>query len=135
MEKVEERVQQEAMVLDIRMKPRSRYYPRWNRKRLEARFGLQNYDHLELLGNVNYRFPDRPIHLQKSGEGLLWLLIYLQRRNVIVLCGCPHSTGCHRDTVCRLLRQSFPTLSITHLLARTDGTPGWDEQRVEEVAA
>lgn len=129
MEKVEELVRQGARVLDIRMMPRSRYSAQWNRKQLEVRFGLQNYDHLELLGNINCRFPDRPIHLQNSGEGLLWLLIYLQRRNVMVLCGCPRPIGCHRDTVCRLLRQSFPTLSIRHLIARTNS---WDEQRVKE---
>ena len=125
MEKVEELVQQGAMLLDIRTMPRSRSYWRWNRKQLEARFGVQHYDHLELLGNVNYQFPDRPMQLQDAMNGILWLLIYLQRRDVIVLCGCPDPTRCHRSLVCALLHLLVPTLSIVHLLARrTDGTDG-----------
>ena len=136
MEKVEELVEQGAMLLDIRTMPRSRSYWQWNRKQLETRFGVQHYDHLELLGNVNYRFPDRPLQLQDPMNGILWLLVYLQRRDVIVLCGCPDPTRCHRSLVCALLHLLLPTLSIVHLLARrTDGECAWIEQRVGEVAA
>ncbi len=135
MEKVEDLVEQGAMLLDIRTMPRSRYYWRWNRKQLQARFGVQHYDHLELLGNVNYQFPDRPMELQDPMNGILWLLVYLQRRDVVVLCGCPDPTRCHRSLVCVLLHLLLPTLSIVHLLARTDGTCGWIEQRGGEVAA
>ena len=130
MEKVEELVQQGAMLLDIRMKPRSRSYWRWNRKQLQTRFGVQYYDHLELLGNVNYQFPDRPMQLQDTTNGILWLLVYLQRRDVIVLCGCPDPTRCHRSLVCALLHLLLPMLSIVHLFARTDSTGEWIEQRV-----
>ena len=136
MEKVEELVQQGVMLLDIRMMPRSRYYWQWNRKQLEARFGLQHYDHLELLGNVNYAFPDRPIQLQNAEQGLLWLLIYLQRRDVLVICGCPDPFRCHRNDVCALLHLLLPALSLVHLLAqRTDRAFAWVEQRVGEVTA
>ena len=133
MEKVEELVGRGAMLLDIRAMPRSRSYWQWNRKQLEARFGVQHYDHLELLGNVNYKFPDRPMQLQDAMNGILWLLIYLQRRDVIVLCGCPDPVQCHRRLVCTLLHLLFPTLSIVHLLARrTDGIGVWMEQRIGE---
>ncbi len=144
MEQVETLVrEQDAMVLDIRTMPRSRYYPQWNRKPLEARFGLQHYDHLELLGNVNYRTPELPIQLQDAHNGLLWLCVYLQRRDVVLLCGCPHPLSCqhtrksthlrmcHRYHVCQLLHQHLPTLSIKHLITRSDGS--WDEQRHAEV--
>lgn len=144
MEHVEMLVREhDAMVLDIRMMPHSRYSPQWNRKQLEARFGLQHYDHLELLGNVNDPFPNRPIQLQDAHNGLLWLCVYLQRRDVVLLCGCPHPLSCqhtrksthlrmcHRYHVCQLLHQHLPTLSIKHLITRSDGS--WDEQRHAEV--
>ncbi len=146
MEQVEALIrEQDAMVLDIRTMPRSRSYPQWNRKPLEARFGLHHYDHLELLGNVNYLYPDRPIQLQDADNGLLWLCVYLQRRNVVLLCGCPqptwiertrreaHHRMCHRYVVCQVLHQQFPTLSLDHLIRHSDG--GWGKQRHEEVQA
>jgi uncharacterized protein (DUF488 family) len=146
MEQVERLVdERDAMVLDIRTMPRSRYYPQWNRKPLEARFGLHHYDHLELLGNVNYACPDLPIELQDAFNGLLWLSVYLQRRDVVLLCGCPHllwtertrhqvhHRRCHRYVVCQLLRQHLPTLAIEHLIQQRDGS--WEKQCHEEVQA
>lgn len=124
MEQVETLVQQGAIVLDIRMMPRSRYFPQWNRTSLETRFGFQ-YDHLELLGNVNYRTPKGPIHLQNGTEGLLWLWVYLQRRPVVLLCGCPRPEACHRSHVCRLVRQEYPLVPIVHLVWTGNG---WDRQ-------
>lgn len=146
MEQVEQLVRDHnATVLDIRTMPRSRYYPQWNRKALEARFGVQHYDHLELLGNVNYRTPELPIALQDAHNGLLWLCVYLQRRNVVLLCGCPqplwhehrrHKASlrlCHRYVVCQLLQQHFPPLAIKHLVRQRDDE--WSVQRHEEVQA
>ena len=106
---------------------------------------MHHYDHLELLGNVNYPFPDRPIQLQDAHNGLLWLCVYLQRRDVVLLCGCPqpmwperkrhetHLRLCHRYVVCQLVRQQFQTLSIEHLIQQRDS--GWQRQRHEEVQA
>lgn len=133
MHKVEELVTHGAMLLDIRMMPFSRFYYReWNRKQLQQRFGIRSYDHLELLGNVNYQHPELPMQLYDAEQGLLWLLTYLRYFDVVLLCGCPDSAACHRSLVCRLLHERFPDIPIIHLIPCPAAPTLWTEQRLED---
>jgi uncharacterized protein (DUF488 family) len=128
MHKVEALVQAGARLVDIRLVPGSRYYPEWTRKALQQRFGWQYYEHLALLGNLNYAHPERPMRLRDAEHGLDWLHIFVKQRNIILLCGCPDFKRCHRLLVCNLFLQRVPDAHIVHLAPREALTPVWCEQ-------
>lgn len=128
MQEVEALVNAGARLVDIRLVPGSQYYPEWARKALQRRFGWQYYEHLALLGNLNYAHPDRPMQLRDAEQGLRWLHIFVRQHPVILLCGCPDFRRCHRLLVCDLFKQRVPDARIVHLVLREALTPRWDEQ-------
>ncbi|GCE26400.1 hypothetical protein KDA_18840 [Dictyobacter alpinus] len=129
MDKINEYVSAGALLLDIRFLPASRFAPEWSRKQLLARFGRQNYEHLKDLGNVNYRDRTRPMQLVNSDHGLPWVYVHLQKRDVLLLCGCPEPATCHRSLVCQHIHALTPQVQIVHLVCKPRITPHWKEQR------
>lgn len=92
---------QHVLLLDIRFRPQSRWFPRWNQKALQALYGEDHYCWDQRLGNVHYRNPERGIQLAEGYEegvreavNLLW-----QGRHLVLLCACKDAQTCHRTLV------------------------------------
>jgi uncharacterized protein (DUF488 family) len=95
------------LLVDIRLMPRSRWYPHWNKQALKARWGVR-YTHEHRLGNVNYRTPDQPIALgdpEPSIHGALRLL--RAGHNLILLCVCAEEEMCHRKVVAEMIQRAL----------------------------
>ncbi len=88
-----------AVLLDIRFVARSRWYPRWNKGVLQAKWGGR-YVHEKRLGNVNYQYSDCPIELLDPEAALPSLLVQLQQGVIfLLLCACRDYSRCHRKVV------------------------------------
>ena len=101
-----------AILLDIRLKPWSKT-PTWQKSALQARLGMSRYLHVPALGNLNYN-TGGPIALQASVAGIRIVGEQLERRNVVLLCGCRDLTTCHRKVAAELLREALGA-PIVHL--------------------
>lgn len=77
--------QPRAFLVDIRLKPYSRFRPTWNRSALQSRYG-RRYVHLRGLGNVHSQDRTQPIHLLDPEPHVQHLAEQLNE-------------GCHRKTV------------------------------------
>ena len=96
-------LQEKVCVVDIRLSPRSRWNPIWNKNALIERTG-ERYLHLPELGNRNYNQPGEPIVLADPVKGLESLLGLLQDGfAVLLLCACKEYGRCHRKVVYDLL--------------------------------
>src|SRR5437763_4119400 len=94
-----------VVLLDIRLKAHSRWYPAWNKGALQAKWG-PCYVHEKRLGNVNYQYKDRPIELFSSEAALPWVLEQLQQNvGLLLLCACQDYERCHRKVVTELILQ------------------------------
>ncbi len=106
MEQVEQVMSDPSMLLvDIRYAARSRWYPAWNKKALQSRWGVR-YTHEQRLGNVNYKEREKPIQLldpDKSLEGAVLLL--RQGYSLLLLCACADYETCHRKVVAQLIAE------------------------------
>jgi len=92
-----------AILVDIRLKPFSRFDPQWNQKQLEKRLGGR-YVHLPEWGNLNYKGQlGQGIMLADFGAGLAKLCA-LPATGVILMCVCKYGHKCHRATVADLLK-------------------------------
>jgi len=92
-------LQLNAVVVDIRLSPRSRK-PGWNKGRLSTMLG-DRYMHVPELGNVNYK--GGPVLLKDPDVGIAVILRELQDRSVILMCVCPSFQKCHRKNIAALL--------------------------------
>lgn len=101
----------DAKLVDIRFSPRSRA-ARWNKAQLQQLVGGDNYEHLQALGNENYK-GDGPIKLLDPEAGIGRLLALLAAQNVIILCGCKDYHTCHRNTVAGLVAEY--QIEVKHL--------------------
>jgi hypothetical protein len=110
------------VLLDIRLRACSRWYPHWNKSALQAKWGSR-YVHEKRLGNVNYQYADRPIDLLDPEAALPWIIEQLQQNEMFLLvCACRDYGRCHRKTVTEyILRRCQDTL-------RTEGMR-FDRQR------
>lgn len=89
----------DAILFDIRYTPQSRV-PHWNRGALLRLFGSARYRHVQAFGNAAYKTGGIEIANFRAGEALL----RDAERPVILLCGCPLPTDCHRTIVGAQLR-------------------------------
>ncbi len=114
-EKLDQLMTDPAMtLLDIRLRPVSRWYPAFCKASLERRFSWQYFDVPE-LGNLNYRDRSLPIVLARSSEGLEFVLGLLRfDRPVCLLCACKDVESCHRSFVARLVQEQF-SCEVVHL--------------------
>ena len=104
-----EQVMQDASVLliDIRERAQSRWWPVWNKKQLRTRWGLR-YTHEKKLGNINRRDRSLPVvlhgpHPEQSIAGIVALL--QQGYSVVLLCACKEYETCHRKVVAEMIQQ------------------------------
>lgn len=111
---LQERVNQGAVILDIRLVAASRYRPEFSGKRLHARFGAA-YQRLPELGNENYNQPGAPIRLHNPEQGIPQLLTLLEQYDVCLLCRCQQIAGCHTTMVVDSLQHVQPDLQVIRL--------------------
>ena len=104
-----------AVLVDVRFVPRSRI-PAWNSGVLSRRFG-DRYTWLKELGNRNYKGTFDQIEIVDFAAGAAKLqAISAAGRNIILLCGCPDVTTCHRKLLAESLAHMWPA-EIFHLTA------------------
>lgn len=113
-ERLAELMQDEDMMLmDIRLKPVSRWRPVWNRDALSAAWKRRYFWVGFKLGNKNYN-NDLPIELvDPSGVSSITELLR-QDQSVVLLCACKDYERCHRKVVAELVRQQLPGVEIEH---------------------
>ena len=94
------------LLVDVRLKPVSRWHPRWAKASLADALG-DSYAWVPELGNLNYK--GGPVALQDVNAGLTKVRTWLEDRDVALLCTCPDPATCHRTTVTDLLkREGYP---------------------------
>ncbi len=106
-----EQVMQDALVLliDIRERAQSRWWPMWNKKQLREKWGSR-YTHEKKLGNVNRR--DRSLlivlrgpHPEQAIAGMVALLCH--GYSLVLLCACKDYETCHRKVVAEMIQQAM----------------------------
>lgn len=92
--------ERKLLLVDVRLKPFSRFHPHWNRNALAAALPGQ-YAWLEALGNLNYK--GGPIALKSPDAGIQQVRDWLEDQDVALLCACGDHRVCHRTTVAQVL--------------------------------
>ncbi len=106
--------QPDALLVDIRLRPVSRWHPAFRRRALEARYSL-SYWWAPELGNSNYADRSLPIELADAVEGLEQVRFWLEHDYTLcLLCACAHVESCHRKVVADLLHD-LVSCEIVHL--------------------
>lgn len=111
---LQERIDQGAVILDIRLLAGSRYRPDFSGKRLRERFGAAYLRAME-LGNKNYNRPGAPIVLVNPEKGIAHLLTLLEQSDVCLLCRCQQFALCHTATVVAEVQRINPDIHVTRL--------------------
>jgi len=94
-----------VVLVDVRLRPVSRFRPAYRRSVLEQCFGVR-YHHVPQLGNVNYRDHSLSIILADQDGGLPLVVRWLEQGYAVcLLCACSRVTSCHRVVVARLLQE------------------------------
>jgi hypothetical protein len=105
-------------LVDIRCNRRS-YLEEWSGSSLRRHFRY-NYHAVPELGDVNQLAPANPMQVLDPTTGLAKLGLLLEAGfNCLLLCACPDWRYCHRRLVATLLKQTNPTLEVTHLVPDT----------------
>ena len=99
----------EVLIIDIRERAQSRWWPVWNKKQLRARWGSR-YTHEKQLGNINRRDRSLPVvlhgpHPEQAIGGIAALLV--QGYSVVLLCACREYETCHRKVVAEMIQQAM----------------------------
>src|SRR5258708_34150208 len=111
-ERLAEPMQDENMMLmDIRLKPVSRWRPVWNRGALSAAWKRRYFWVGFKLGNKNYN-NDLPIELVDPSGVSSVIELLRQDQHVVLLCACKHYEKCHRKVVTELVQQQLPEVEI-----------------------
>ena len=101
----------QTILIDLRLSPRSRWQPAWNKDRLASLWGGQYLFLGYWLGNTNYQDRSLPIQFANSEKGLETLETMLQQGRIPVLfCACRDYKTCHRRVVVELLMERIPGL-------------------------
>lgn len=107
---LEEVMQDESVLLiDIRLRAGSRWWPAWNKKQLRARWAGR-YTHEKRLGNINYRDRSLPVvlhgpHIEQAIEGAVSLLQV--GFSLVLLCACKDYDTCHRKVVAEMIQHAM----------------------------
>ena len=100
-----------VLLVDIRWRPQSRWWPQWNRAALTARYG-HRYVWERRLGNQHDQHRERGIQLPVGHEDAIGEAADLlcAGTSLIVLCACQHERACHRSLVAKLIQDALPVL-------------------------
>lgn len=94
----------DAALVDIRLRPTSRWCPDFRQPALIARYGMMRYAHCIDLGNVNCALKDAPIILRSPADGVRRVVRVLEHgRAVVLLCACKDYERCHRKVAFDLI--------------------------------
>jgi uncharacterized protein (DUF488 family) len=109
----------QMLLLDVRLVPRSRWWPQWSKPQLRAKWG-KRYSHEKQLGNVNYKDASQPVvfagrHPERAIAGAVALL--LQGYSLVLLCVCKEEESCHRLLVAQLIQQALEATLQAHARA------------------
>ena len=113
----------DAILVDVRMVPRTRWAPLWNGSALHTRLG-DRYVWLKQFGNRNYKGTFEQIEIADfpAGERRLRELIgcgpapsAVEGKAVVLLCGCRDVNVCHRKVVAEGLAQAWKA-EVVHLI-------------------
>jgi uncharacterized protein (DUF488 family) len=97
-----------GVLVDVRMVPSSRIAT-WRQGPLIRRFG-GSYLHVGALGNRNYR--GGPIELVDALAGMRIVMELLERRPVVLMCGCRDAATCHRTVIAQQIAAAMPGLRV-----------------------
>lgn len=99
--------QDPTLLLDIRLRPQSRWRPQWNRRNLETRYG-QQYQWEPRLGNLHYKHPKQGMQLAPGHEDAVRQVVEMLRAgtSIILLCACKHFDACHRSLVVQRIQDA-----------------------------
>ncbi len=102
-------------LVDIRYSRRS-YLEEWSGTSLRRHF-RSSYHAVPELGDVNHLAPANPVQLAEPATGLAKVTTWLEAGiDCLLLCACPDWQHCHRRLVASFLKQTYPTLEVTHLV-------------------
>jgi uncharacterized protein (DUF488 family) len=109
-----------AILVDVRMVPRTRWQPQWNAAVLRARLG-DRYVWLREFGNRNYKGTFEQIEIADFPAGEKRLReITGTGKAVVLLCGCRDVTVCHRKVVAEMLAATWQA-DVVHLTRPDNG--------------
>lgn len=90
----------QALIVDVRLTPWCSWSSRWQRPQLEQHFGNRYIWKGDVLGNIHYHQPDKPITIANEAAGYPWILQRLEEGTTcILLCGCYTYERCHRKVI------------------------------------
>ena len=104
----------DAVLVDVRMVPRSRWAAAWNSAVLAKRLG-DRYAWLREFGNVNYKGTFEQIEIADFPAGETRLReIAATGKAIVLLCGCRDINVCHRKVLADRLAQAWGA-EVVHL--------------------
>jgi uncharacterized protein (DUF488 family) len=113
----------DAILVDVRMVPRTRWTPLWNGSVLHDRLG-DRYVWLREFGNKNYKGTFEQIKIVDfpAGEQRLRELLAKDAsgKAVVLMCGCRDVNVCHRKIVAEMLAQAWGA-EVVHLTRPDNG--------------
>ena len=113
----------DALLVDVRMVPRTRWAAAWNSAVLAKRLG-ERYTWLRAFGNVNYKGTFEQIKIADFPAGEKRLRdITATGKAVVLLCGCRDVNVCHRKVLAERLAQAWGA-EIEHLTRPDKETSG-----------
>ncbi len=104
--------EEQALLIDIRYKPYSRWRPAWGNHALAHRWKARYQWEGNTLGNLNYH-NGQMIQLVAPEQGVKRLVQRLvEGQTLVLLCACKEYERCHRKMVCDLVRRSLPDAEV-----------------------
>ena len=117
-----------AILVDVRMVPRTRWQPQWNAAVLHARLG-DRYVWLREFGNRNYKGTFGQIEIVDFPAGEQHLReLTATGKAVVLLCGCPDANLCHRKVLAERLAELWGAEAV-HLTPHPKDKPESAGQR------
>lgn len=97
------------LLVDVRLRPASRWAHQWNRAALSSRYG-ERYRWDRRLGNLHYKSHTLPIALAPGHEDAIaeLMALVLSGTSLVLLCACSDGRICHRTLVARLIQDALP---------------------------
>jgi uncharacterized protein (DUF488 family) len=101
--------QTHMLLVDVRLRPVSRWAYGWNKAALASRYG-SSYRWEPRLGNLHYKSRDLPIALAPGHEDAIAELaaLILAGSSLVLVCACRDARACHRTLVAKLVQDALP---------------------------